>query len=414
MKEIMDEYFQILNDYVKVEPIESEEQKIIRTTVIDARELNIILECFWSTEYEKLLDKIKNYDGLKTICYGNVPENIEKFIKRSALYSDLIVIEDPLGPHILSEVLKINDKKKFGNAFNTAISGPLLRVNKIKDWIDEGIVVLLPHVGLQCGQYRNIVDTLVEEDFKDNNLKNLIIQFFNNTVKEYGEPIEGYWNFDGIDDPKYKKDFLTGEIFAVNDGLITSGILNAILTADQKHYWNLLMYKFEKDQKILGKEALSLAALNKANIKFLDNVTLDFARKIREEGYLSELRSFFREKFEEIRKTPDKTEFYDLVNNYSIEINDQVNMHEREWKKISKEAFEIFGVKGGLALASGTIGGVVTFGVTIPAWIGFLGGVLASSNYTIKDIVNEFLEFRKRRRDLRINSVHLLYELKTA
>ena len=226
--------------------------------------------------------------------------------------------------------------------------------------------------------------------------------------------MEEYWNFDDLDDPEYKKEFLNGGIFDLNNDLITSGILNAILTADQKHYWNLLMYKLEKDQKILGKDALSLAALNKANIKFLDNVTLDFARKIREEGYLSEMRSFFREKFGEIQKTPDKTEFHNLVNNYSIEIIDQVNMHEREWKEITKEAFDRFGIKGGLALASGAIGGVVTFGLTIPTWIGFLGGVLASSNYTIKDIVNEFLEFRKRRRDLGRNSVHLLYELKTA
>jgi len=196
MKEIMDEYFQILNDYVK---LEEEEQNMVRTTLINARELSIILESFWTTEYEKLLDKIKNFDGLKTICYGNIPENPENFIKRSALYSDLIVIEDPLGPHILNALL-VNEKN-FDNRFSVAISGPLLRLNKIKDWVDEGIVVLLPPVGLRCGQYCNVMGTLAEDDFKDDNLKNLIIQFFNNTVKEYGQIMEEYWNFDDLDDP---------------------------------------------------------------------------------------------------------------------------------------------------------------------------------------------------------------------
>lgn len=399
MKEITSEYLQILNDYIKVGVKEGK--------VIDSEELNIVLDGFWTTEYDNLIEKIKNFNGLKTINYGLIPENPEEYIKRSSLYSDLIILEAPLDSALKTN---LDDEKQLKRLYRVT-GEKLLRLNKIKDWIDEGIVTLIPSVTVQKSlqyntmQYFNTMKTLMDDDLGDNIFKNILDNTYNEALEE---------------DPSYNLDseeidsFYTGGVFKLNDYLMSTGILNAILTAHDKFNWKLLMHKLEKDQKLLGKDNLSFAALNKVNVKFLDNVTLDFARKIRKEGYLSELRSFFRETFEEIQKTPDKSEFYDIVNNYSTEIIDQVKMHEREWENIKKEAFEKFGVKGGLALSNGAVGGMASFGLGIPAWIGFLGGVLISSNYTIKDIIDEYLEFRRKRRDLQRNPLHLLYELKTA
>jgi hypothetical protein len=242
---------------------------------------------------------------------------------------------------------------------------------------------------------------------RDNNFKNVVDNLYTKALEE--DPSHDYKLIGDVRNALY-----TGGVAKLNDSFIATGALNANLTAYDEYNWKVLMYKLEKDQKLLGKDNLSFAALNKVNVKFLDNVTLDFARKLRKEGYLSELRSYFRETFEEIKKTPDKSEFYDIVNNYSTEIIDQVKMHEREWKNIKKEALEKCGVKGGLAISNGAIGGTASFGLGIPAWVGFVSGVLISSNYTIKDIIDEYLEFRRKRRDLQINPIHLLYELKTA
>ena len=395
MKEITSEYLQILNDYIKVGVKEG--------SVIDFEELSIVLDCFWTTEYDKLIEKIKNFNGLKTIHYGVIPKNPEEYIKRSSLYSDLIIFEAPL-----DSSLKVNlhDKKQLKMLYGVA-GEKLLRLNEIKDWIDEGIVILIPSVTIQKSlqynsvQYLNTMQTLMDNDLGDNIFKNILDDLHNEALEikpSYSEE-------------KYA--LYAGGVFKLNDHLMLMGILNATLIAHDKFNWKLLMRKLEKDQKLLGKDNLSFAALNKVNVKFLDNVTLDFARKLRKEGYLSELRSYFRETFAEIQKTPDESEFYDIVNNYSIEIFDQVKMHEREWESIKKEAVEKCGIKGSFALSTGTIGGMASFGLGIPAWIGFLGSVLISSKYTIKDIVDEYLEFRKKRRDLQRNPIHLLYELKS-
>lgn len=394
MKEIIGEYLQILNDYIKFE----ERDGNIFCKPIEVEELSTVLDSFWISEYDKLIEKIRSFDGIKTMNYGIIPENLEVYIKRSSLYSDLIIFDAPLDSYTLKSNFKNN---KVTAQESEYLYYTLSKINKFKDWIDEEIVTLVPHSFFQKNnQYRNYAKTLVEDDLQDENIRNVL----DNKYKEYG----------GLLYPLENKDLYDfGFVGKLNDNLMTTGILKSNLIADQEIYWNLLMCKLEKDNKLLGNDSLSLAALNKVNVKFLDNVTLDFALKLRKEGYLSELRSYFRETFKEIEKTPDKSDFNDLVNNYSTEIVDKVKMHEREWKNIKKEASEKIGVKGGLALSNGAIGGTATYGLGIPAWIGFLGGVLLSSNYTIKDIVDEYLEFRRNRRELQINPIHLLYELKT-
>ncbi|MCW3129837.1 MAG: hypothetical protein N2V75_07060 [Methanophagales archaeon] len=297
------------------------------------------------------------------------------------------------------------------------VSDMVYDIYKIRDWIEDGIVVLFPKITEWNAQSRERIYQLADEDANNEIFKEIALR--NRELNLEGDAYIKYMTcthpkaYQRMEKEERKNIIATGAAILLNDALSTSGALNSIPTTDTVYGWDLLKYKIEHDNKILGKDTLSLAALNKANIKFLDNVTLDFALKIREEGYVSELRSFFREKFAEIQKTPDKPEFDDTVNNYSIEIVDQVRRHEKEWESIGEEAFEKIGVKTSLALATGVIGGAVTYGLTIPAWIGFLGGLLSSSNYTLKDIITEILEVRKKRRNLHGNAVHLLYELKT-
>ena len=67
MKEITSEYLQILNDYIKVGVKEG--------NVIDSEELSIVLDSFWTTEYDKLIEKI-NAEISKLI--EKIPEIIVK------------------------------------------------------------------------------------------------------------------------------------------------------------------------------------------------------------------------------------------------------------------------------------------------------------------------------------------------
>ena len=404
----MKEYLEILFDYVKIKEGQKGATARILSGSKGLKELGLIVDSFWLSETESLQTEIKNFDGLKSLYWGGLPHDIHSFVKRSSLYSDIVLIEEPFLRRIPAYLEVFGEKK---------ISDMVYDIYKIRDWIEEGIVVLFPKITEWNAQSRERIYQMADEDANNETFKDIALR--NRDLNLEGDEYVEYMTcrhprvYQRMETEERKKFIASGAAILLNDTLGTSSALNSISTTDTVYGWDLLKYKIEHDNRILRKDALSLAALNKVNIKFLNNVTLDFALKIREEGYVSELRSFFREKFGEIQKAPDKTEFDDIVNNYSVEIADQVKRHEKEWENIGKEAFEKIGVRTGLALATGVIGGAVTYGLTIPAWIGFLGGLLSSSNYTFKDIVTEILEIRKKRRDLHGNAVHLLYELKS-
>ena len=409
MKKVMKEYLEILFDYVKIKEGQKGATARILSGSEGLKELGIIVDTFWLSEMESLQTEIKNFDGLKSLYWGGLPHDIPSFVKRSSLYSDIIFIEDPFLRRIPAYLEVFGEKK---------ISDIVYDIYKIREWIEDGIVVLIPKITEWNAQSRERIYQLADEDANNEVFTEIALRNWELNLES-----DAYIKYMTSSHPRVyqrmekeeRKNFIaTGAAILLNDALGTSSALNSISTTDTVYGWDLLKYKIEHDNRILGKDTRSLAALNKVNIKFLDNVTLDFALKIREEGYVAELRSFFREWFGEIQKTPDKEEFDALVNDYSIEIADQVKKHEKEWKNIEKEAFEKIGIKAGLALATGAIGGAVTYGLTIPSWVGFLGGLLSSSNYTFKDIVAEILEIRKKRRGLHGNAVHLLYELKTA
>jgi hypothetical protein len=408
MKKVMKEYLEILFDYVKIKEGQKGATARILSGSEGLKELGLIVDTFWLREMDSVQTEIKNFDGLKSLYWGGLPHDIHSFVKISSLYSDIILIEDPFLRRIPAYLEVFGEKK---------VSDMVYDIYKIRDWIEDGIVVLFPKITEWNAQSRERIYQMADEDANNEIFKEIALR--NRELNLEGGAYVKYMTcshpkvYQRMETEERKKFVASGAAILLNDALGTSSALNSISTTDTVYGWDLLKYKIEHDNRILKKDALSLAALNKVNIKFLNNVTLDFALKIREEGYVSELRSFFREKFGEIQKAPDKTEFDDVVNNYSVEIADQVKRHEKEWENIGKEAFEKIGVKTGLALATGVIGGAVTYGLTIPAWIGFLGGLLSSSNYTFKDIVTEILEIRKKRRDLHGNAVHLLYELKS-
>ena len=407
MKKVMKKYLEILFDYVKIKEGEEGATARILSGSEGLKELGLIVDTLWLSEMESLQTEIKNFDGLKSLYWGGLPQDIHSFVKRSSLYSDIILIEDPFLRRIPAYLEVFGEKK---------ISDMVYDLYKIRDWIEDGIVVLFPKITEWNAQSRERIYHLADEDANNEIFKEIALR--NRELNLEGDAYIKYMTsshprvYQRMEKEERKNFIATGAAILLNDALSTSSALNSISTTDTVYGWDLLKYKMEHDNRILGRDTLSLAALNKANIKFLDNVTLDFALKIREEGYVSELRSFFREKFGEIQKAPDKTEFDDIVNNYSIEIVDQVKRHEKEWKNIGKEAFEEIGAKTPLALATGGIAGAATYGLTIPAWVGFLGLIL--SGYTFKDIVTEILEVRKKRRDLHGNAVHLLYELKSS
>ncbi len=348
---------------------------------------------FWKENFAETVEYVKRLDGLKqyyvdstipyVIAQREPYEPFPTFLKKSSLYSDLIILYDPLCAIISAckygyQDLSYWKSKGFQNDskgdedllfFNAQVipdlrsfTGMLVRYARMletfQDWIRKGILVLLP----------------------------------------------------GIEFPKVSsigKLGLTSS--AVDEYLRNCSGLDAIASTEDEYAWHFIMKRVKKDS--LNKDLVSLAALTELDLEFFNNVTPDFALKIREEGVLSELRDFFRQRFGAISKTPDEKEFRELTNNLRIEMTDAIKKSKKEWDYIRRSAHERIGVKSSLVLASGFVAAAISYGLTIPSWIGLLGASVFSG-YTAKDIVNEVLDFREKKRKLHRNASYWLYKLK--
>ena len=371
----INEYIEILDNYI----IEKNKEIIIS----NQNELLVNLESFWVCEYQNILEKMQNESsGLRTFHFGdylNNFDNLKKTVNRYSLFSDEIVIFDP------TPVLNINTKSPFHDKVNQkSITEYVTTIYELKDWINEGIVTILPSCSF--GAHRHCVNLDYE-----NNWRNAVLK-----------------EIDEVYSTQSKYDENVAEYTIAIDFLYSSSSYRAIPSTDQRQLWSNMMKKIKFDEKHLNKNSLDLVALEKINLNFLNNVPIDFAKKIRDEGYLSELRHYFRKNFNQIEITPEKSDFDELIKNFSIEINDEINRHEHEWKDIKLEMKRNVAIKTSFSIAAGIITSASTFGLSIPTWIGLLGTTLPAGS-GIQDIV----EYVNKKRKVHRNGVNLLFELKT-
>lgn len=372
----INEYIEILDNYI----IEKNKEIIIS----NQNELLVNLESFWVCEYQNILEKMQNESGgLRTFHFGdylNNFDNLKKTVNRYSLFSDEIVIFDP------TPILNVSTKIPcYSKQNQNSITEYLTTIYELKDWIEEGIVTILPSCFF--GAHRHCVNLDHE-----NNWKNAVL----NEIHE-------------VHSTQRKDDEKVADYTIAIDFLYSSSSYRAIPSTDQKKLWNNIMKKIEFDEKHLNRNSLNLVALEKINLNFLNDVPFDFAKKIRDEGYLSELRHYFGKHFNQIEITPEKSDFDELIKNFSIEINDEINRHEHEWKDIKSEMKRNVAVKSSsLMIAAGIITSASTYGLSIPTWMGILGTVLPAGS-GIQDII----EYINKKRKVHRNGVNLLFELKT-
>ena len=389
MKKIMNDYLEILNDFIRLEKPKKGNDKVsvkyLDPTLI---ELKTNVESFWSSNIDRMSSELTNKKGLNTY-YENQQPDYEKMFRRLFLYTDRIILTDPFS-YYLNSVTQTSSRELI-YLVNKMLAKYLLFFNQVMDWIDEELVIMVPSFALTNKLNGDLILKLAESDFNNNNIRKIANDFWRNVKKNYGT-----W-FENAQMMVHKEGYLNvherlvkGSCHQINDILCTTGKYSSIPLFDENFLWDLFYCKTGSEEIKYGKDFISLASLKSANVYFLDNVTLEFAKKIRDEGYLSELRTFFRESYNEIQMVKDKSEFDTLVDNYSLEIIDSVKIHEHEWKRMRNEEIKKLGIKTSLAITSGTIASAATFGLTVPMWIGIMGGALGA--FCIRDIIDNIIK----------------------
>lgn len=132
---------------------------------------------------------------------------------------------------------------------------------------------------------------------------------------------------------------------------ITSSLTGSHLITDMKSRWK----EIELDRDVLKVNDSQWLAFSKSfqglDLKFLNNVPLDIALKLRKENKLEDLRSFFRR----IWKASATDKIMDETN--SQHLADEMKHHIREasseWEKIDRELIKWFGLECASAVTAG-------------------------------------------------------------
>lgn len=402
MKNIMDEYLGILDIYIK------EKNGILY--INHPEELLLVIDSFWMNNFQKMLDYLKEPTNSLRTYHEFFGQDITKDVSRISLFSDEIIISD----HFVTASRNLRPNFKLQNTGHLSYAFSFIKkIYELREWIYEGIVLVVPsspstdfatceHDGIKT---RLNYDEILRQDINEIGL----------TEKQYWDIVfdpkrdslkEKDWDFNN---PNTRQLLEAYTLNAVNQVLFSSELYQSSPCTNDINYWKALINKIERDSRVLNSNSLYVSALINTKTNFLNNVPLTFAKEMRDEGYLSELRIFFREKFNQVKSTPDKDDFYDIVRGISSEINDEVIRCEHEWKSMKNELTRNVFVKFSFGIVSGVLTSAPTYGLSIPGWLALLGPLLSAGS-AIDDIL-EYINLRNKRH---LNGINLLVNLKNS
>lgn len=364
MKQIMEEYTEIVNDYILM--------KNGKFLCEDAKDLFNELDTFWLCEYDNLMNKLqKQSDELRTYHFSKTSNDVQNIIERSSLFADKIIIPD------MSVLMGAGlNPSNYQMSYETAL-GFLSVVYELTDWINEGIVVVIP----------NRLNGSLNYSMDSSQIESLMSHF---KIQE------------GHTAPTIE----SAKMFTANDVLNSSSSYRAIPSTNHSEMWEHIVKILKDDEKKIGSDMVNITSMNSLNLNFLNNVPLDFAKEIRDKGYLAELRKYFKTKFKDIETLPFDSDFANKVNDISIDIKDEISIHEHEWDEIKRELLDTLAIKVSAGVMMGTATTLVSGGMSFASLLGLIGGSIPAGS-GITDIIN----YINKRRDLKMNGIHLLFEL---
>lgn len=365
MKKIMEQYTEIIHDYFSMD----KGRFYCKNTTDFFDEINI----FWLCEYENLMRKLqKQSDELRTYHFCKTSNDIQNIIERSSLFADKIIIPDMnilMGAGLNQNNHQISYETALG--FSSVIY-------ELTDWINEGIVVVIPN------RFNGSLNYCMDSS--------QINSFINIFISKDGDTL-----------PPTEENLRT---FTANDFLNSSSSYRAIPSTNHPEWWKNVVKVLQEDEKKLGSDVVNIASINSLNLNFLNNVPLEFVKEIRDKGYLAELRQYFKTKFKDIETSPFDSDFANKVNDISIDIKDEIIIHEHEWNEIKRELKDTLAVKASMGVVMGTATTLVSGGMSFASLLGLISGSIPIGS-GIPDIIN----YINKKRNLKKNGIHLLFEL---
>jgi len=285
----------------------------------------------WNNQnLSKCLEETKSFNEASVGYLWGVPSlgDLTENIGRTSLYLDKLVIDDPITPYFLETPYHGMD------AESNIIYNHSIDLVKLKDWIEADILKILPVSTKLWFENQQVKEVMTENLMKYKDEETDFITENTEILHRLINPSD-FDDKDILDLAQMVVHGLNGQILEIEQSIYFNQTLNTISTLDDFEQWKVLNWRLEKAGSKLSKESRNVLALQNLELKFLNNVSTDFALKIREEGYISDLRGFFRNKFTEIEHIQTEDDFLISVSDINTEIKDELKIYERDIKSVN-------------------------------------------------------------------------------
>lgn len=474
MKPLTEKYFSILRDYF--EPIAKLENKHkyprdqtmqVLPQIYDISTLKSTLDCLygdlskldWTSQEQSLRDMT----GVRTSYVGidiqGTKEEALGYLKRICLYSDIIIMNDPL----LSELRAWKMRKERGYVPSFMyVTDFALNLLGIEDLFladsDPPICVLAPSLvwNLQERKLLEKVDDLstncslayASEVFDRHFTTIAELRTFLSRVKEASEFLslakkpemleDGYGNAltsERLSSMKTRVELTTERTIRQTDLFVKiirarfplaiynttcNGAYSTSFTTDLRGVWNNLLWLMRKDNASLfelskmrgiSKDSLIIKALQQERLTWLGNIPLDRIKEIRREGELQDLRELICRNVDEIRNVEDE-DFLEIGKQVRYNLDQALRKHETELKSLDEGFRKKYRIDAATLLVSGTFAISSALYPPLSQVLGIASSI--SGGYTITEMLRNYLEKRDEIKDLQRKPVAILFDAKNA
>ncbi|NPE31301.1 hypothetical protein HNV12_25765 [Methanococcoides sp. SA1] len=311
---------------------------IIPKKTIDDLKRELNKEVWNKKNLKKCIEYTNSLDNSNNGSIGYISSSdgydINKDICRSSLYLDKLVIDDPISISLFAPVL--DEKEQSEYTYDCAQS-----IVNIKEWVEAGIATVCP-ISTKLW-YDNI------------NIKTMMTEHLSNNKEEGFEFILENTKFlDKYSDMGFSSQnipfetMMEGIILEIEQLVYFSKLMGFVTTIKDYDQWEILNWRLKNGNHAKNDATANVLTLQKLNLRFLDTISTNLALDVREKGYGSDLRIYFREKFNEINNVTSESDFKSVVSNVSAEIDDEIRKYEKDMVNLGKSS--LMRIAGGAAL----------------------------------------------------------------
>lgn len=399
--------------------------------------------------------------GLKTAylgyayIYKKSPTVTFDFLKKTGLYSDTIIINDP----ILTELITWQKRGTGEIVSFHLISQWALRLLAIEDLFSSDLnppICILGASEVSSFERRNLLgatERFVEENMLPSYASDLFGKSFTSSkelrdflskIKDFNEFISLVQKPQMLTNPdgelvcendflsireyyssKYETDFslpvsfwllLRGRYGWAAHDLILNGNVTSNFITDFKGLWSGLLWLIKNDNhlafehlkmKQISKDMLIINALQEEKLKWLGNVPLNKIKELRQRGELQELRDILSKNVKDIANVSDE-EFVEVGRRVKYNLEEAFKRHDSEVKGLNEKYRRKYKIDAASIVVSGTLGMVSAlfppFAQAIGAFSGIVGGT------SVIQTVKNYLSKREQLQALQKKPVAMLFD----